>query len=106
MHDYERLVQAVLKIATSIYRCCVCTENPYPNDKEQLQWAGEAWARACQDKGIDIEMDEEHSKLVFPLKDPFARSGMYEHPIIQQLINTMWFRDPHDEGIVYKRYFK
>ncbi|KDQ52227.1 hypothetical protein JAAARDRAFT_138972, partial [Jaapia argillacea MUCL 33604] len=155
IHNYQHLVQSILKVATSHYRCRVSTENPYPNNNDQVKWAAKAWLRACQDKGVDLEMEEEQSKLItaralqvhgelktaacllvvthyglragtdkktinctrklvanlkkglaFAFEDPATRYGMYQHPIIQQLINTMWFQDPHDKGLIYHRYFK
>jgi hypothetical protein len=26
------------------------------------------------------------------------RKGMYQHPIIQKVVNVMWFQNKHDEG--------
>lgn len=33
------------------------------------------------------------------------RKGMYQHPIIQKAINTMWFANKHDEGVSFYAYF-
>ena len=33
------------------------------------------------------------------------RKGMYQHPIIQKAINTMWFANKHDEGVSFYGYF-
>ena len=29
----------------------------------------------------------------------------YRHPIIQEVINIMWFRNKDDDGIVFREYF-
>ncbi|KZT22703.1 hypothetical protein NEOLEDRAFT_1119325 [Neolentinus lepideus HHB14362 ss-1] len=42
----------------------------------------------------------------FIFKDPFTRSGAYMHPIIQSVINEMWFANKNDEGVVYSEYFE
>ena len=33
------------------------------------------------------------------------RRGLYRNPLIQKLINVMWFRNRQDEGVVYDQYF-
>ena len=39
-------------------------------------------------------------------QDPAARTGIYEHPIIQELLNVGWFANKQDEGIIYGTYFR
>ena len=34
------------------------------------------------------------------------RKGMYNHPIIQKAVNTMWFQNKRDEGVVFTEMFK
>jgi hypothetical protein len=34
------------------------------------------------------------------------RKGMYNHPIIQKAINTMWFQNKRDEGVNFTKMFK
>ncbi|KZT21733.1 hypothetical protein NEOLEDRAFT_1072839 [Neolentinus lepideus HHB14362 ss-1] len=34
-----------------------------------------------------------------------ARTGLYQHPIIQALINEMWFANKNDEGVIHGEYF-
>lgn len=33
--------------------------------------------------------------------EPSARSGMYRAPIIQEVIETIYFKSPRDLGVVY-----
>jgi hypothetical protein len=33
------------------------------------------------------------------------RRGIYNHLIIQKVVNKMWFKNKRDEGIVYPDYF-
>ena len=32
-------------------------------------------------------------------------SGLYQHPIIQKIVNRCWFNNSRDEGIVYADLF-
>jgi len=40
------------------------------------------------------------------MQDPATRTGIYEHPIIQELLNITLFANKQDEGIVYAVYFQ
>lgn len=40
------------------------------------------------------------------MQDPKARTGIYESPIIQEIINITWFANKSDEGIEYGAYFQ
>ena len=40
------------------------------------------------------------------MQDPATRTGIYEHPIIQELLNITLFANKQDEGIVYTVYFQ
>ena len=33
------------------------------------------------------------------------RRGLYRNPLIQKLVNVMWFRNRQDEGVTYDKYF-
>ena len=41
-----------------------------------------------------------------PLNGDGPRKGMYNHPIIQRAINTMWFQNKRDEGVLFTEMFK
>jgi len=34
------------------------------------------------------------------------RSGVYQAPIIQKVINSMWFANKRNEGVVFDEYFR
>ncbi|EPQ49844.1 hypothetical protein GLOTRDRAFT_51519 [Gloeophyllum trabeum ATCC 11539] len=61
---------------------------------------GQDGVRALRDK---VEALLDGSTFVF--KDPVGRTGLYQHPIIQALINEMWFANKKDEGIVHSEFF-
>ncbi|KIJ50067.1 hypothetical protein M422DRAFT_160127 [Sphaerobolus stellatus SS14] len=44
------------------------------------------------------------NRIIF--KDFNARQGAYQSPILQQIINAMWFKEPEDEGFIHATYFK
>ncbi|KDQ62843.1 hypothetical protein JAAARDRAFT_188486 [Jaapia argillacea MUCL 33604] len=140
-HDYQQLKRQVFDCAKGHYRCQISTEYPYPGSTEATKWAADCWRRACRDKGIVIEFDDELETLTvarplvesaydlcaavdtqgiacnrdkvlnlkshfsYAYRDPANEMGFCEHPLIQRIINTMWFRDREDEGVVYERYF-
>ena len=33
------------------------------------------------------------------------RKGIYSHPIIQKVVNKMWFKNKRDEGIMFPNFF-
>jgi hypothetical protein len=33
------------------------------------------------------------------------RRGLYRNPLIQKIVNVMWFRNRQDEGVTYRKYF-
>ncbi|KAF8954315.1 hypothetical protein BDZ97DRAFT_1913946 [Flammula alnicola] len=38
--------------------------------------------------------------------DHMKRKGLYKNPLIQKIINTMWFRNRQDEGVIFEGYFR
>jgi hypothetical protein len=62
--DFNPLTQTVIAGAQHYYRCLISAENPYPTNAEEVNWAGMCWRGACQDKGVDIEFDNDFRKLV------------------------------------------
>jgi hypothetical protein len=39
------------------------------------------------------------------IKDTANRTGDFEHPVIQAIVNGAWFRDSNAHGIKFSRYF-
>ena len=44
------------------------------------------------------DMQENH-------EDHTQRRGLYRNPLLQKIINVMWFQNRQDEGVVYNKYF-
>lgn len=154
MQDFKSLVRSVLKDAIGHYRTRLSTEDPYPADTTQEQWAKAAWVKACQNKGVDIPVEEEIIGMItargsqlrgeiktktrplvesayelqapadqkdmiknrdwvaslltrvgFVYRYPKERLQIYEHPVLQSIINAVWFQNPKDEGVKYGEYF-
>ncbi|KAF8874589.1 hypothetical protein BD779DRAFT_1450823, partial [Infundibulicybe gibba] len=145
--DFDDLSKAVLEDAIVDYRAQVCTVEPYPDRLQDRDWAAKVWVKACEERNVRIEFDEDILKLVYystasqvrgqlkticrPLveslyqldnengrrknrekvedlldrisflyKDPKERTGIYRHPIIQAVINKMWFKNKQDDGVI------
>jgi len=45
------------------------------------------------------------TRAAFTYENPTTRSGIYENPVLQRIINEMWFANQKDEGVVYSGYF-
>ncbi|KAF8144660.1 hypothetical protein K438DRAFT_575568 [Mycena galopus ATCC 62051] len=45
------------------------------------------------------------ANLTFTFKDIESRKGIYRHPILQKIVNDMWFANKRDEGPKYPEYF-
>ncbi|KAF8067065.1 hypothetical protein FPV67DRAFT_1417403, partial [Lyophyllum atratum] len=135
--DFDEFTKNILEDAIVSYRAHIRTINPYPSRDEDRGWAGAVWVAACQDRGVQVEFDEDVLKLITarssqtrgqvktlcrPLveslyglagengkranrnKDPAKRTGMYLHPIIQAVVNKMWFKSKTDEGVTHEEY--
>ncbi|KAI5980544.1 hypothetical protein EDD15DRAFT_2121324, partial [Pisolithus albus] len=46
---------------------------------------------------------KEGTNFAFKVKD---RRGFLKAPLIQKIINTMWFANKHDEGVMFPEHFK
>ncbi|KAG2749317.1 hypothetical protein P692DRAFT_20778595 [Suillus brevipes Sb2] len=42
---------------------------------------------------------------IFVFKDPSSKAGIYKTKLLQQGINSMWFLNRSDEGVIYHKYF-
>lgn len=38
-------------------------------------------------------------------QSPASHIGLFEHPIFQEILNSMWFQDTRNEGIKFEKYF-
>jgi hypothetical protein len=63
-HDFEDMGKAILKGAFGHFESRLCTEWPYPDEDQEMQWAQRAWSRASSDKGSDAELRPQALKLV------------------------------------------
>ncbi|KAG1860871.1 hypothetical protein F4604DRAFT_1494679, partial [Suillus subluteus] len=115
----------VLTATTSIYRCLVVTQAPFPEMllimRRTSHVHGELKTKMCVLTALffgfrvsrsmaavkanrDLaESLKEGTSFVF--KDWEMKSGIYKTELIQKAINDMWFANRMDEGILYAKYF-
>jgi hypothetical protein len=43
--------------------------------------------------------------LIYIFQNQEKKKGLYQHPIIQKVVNRCWFNNSRDEGIVYADLF-
>jgi hypothetical protein len=63
-HDYNNLGKAVLSMVQMRYKTYICANWPYLSADQQIEWAKDAWARSCHDKGVDGNLTDNIVKLV------------------------------------------
>ncbi|KAF8963216.1 hypothetical protein BDZ97DRAFT_1758714 [Flammula alnicola] len=52
-----------------------------------------------ENRQLAEELKRNHSGYLY--KNPSKETGLYQHPIIQKIVNKSWFNNPRDEGILY-----
>jgi Domain of unknown function (DUF6532) len=62
--DFDSITKAVLEDAISYYRTQISTVYGYPDRIQDRDWAAAAWVKACKDRGLQIEFDDDILKLV------------------------------------------
>ncbi|OBZ71020.1 hypothetical protein A0H81_09539 [Grifola frondosa] len=62
--DYEPTAQQVLRTVIKIHVGLLSTENPYPDRMQELVFAKQAWAEACEATKIYIEVNTELARMV------------------------------------------
>jgi hypothetical protein len=64
--------KAVLKEAIIAYWALISTAGPYPDKLEDQDLAAGCWVKACEERNIRIEFDEDIIKLACPSLPPNA----------------------------------
>ncbi|KAG1734203.1 uncharacterized protein EDB91DRAFT_1084113 [Suillus paluster] len=127
--DFDEISKEILGTATSIFRCLIVTQAPFPDGVAvEMRLAKEAWHEACKIKGIQVKLTPPAVKMLllhishvcgelktkmrsltsgsaFAFKDWTLKTGIYKSELLQDGINIMWFANRNDEGIVYHKYF-
>lgn len=62
--DFDEMTKSILEDAMSIYRVSICSVEPYPDRLEDRDLAADAWVRACEDRKVRVDFDEDILKLV------------------------------------------
>lgn len=62
--DFDEMTKSILEDAISLYRVIICSLEPFPGRLEDRDLAAEAWVRACEDRKVHIDFNEEIVKLV------------------------------------------
>ncbi|KAG1803341.1 uncharacterized protein BJ212DRAFT_1487052 [Suillus subaureus] len=133
--DFDHITKDVLATTTSIYRCLVVTQAPFPEMLlVETMLAKHAWHEASDITGLTIQLMPSLVKMMtrrtshaswsmttikanhdlaeslkegisFVFKDWEMKTGIYKMELIQKAINDMWFANRSDEGILYAKYF-
>ncbi|KZT22198.1 hypothetical protein NEOLEDRAFT_1181089 [Neolentinus lepideus HHB14362 ss-1] len=96
--DLDESSQEVLDVAIEVYRCRIVTLDPFPSHLSESMSAQVAWETACDIAGTELDFTRDIRKLKLSAT---SHSGIFQHKIIQKLINSMWYRGTQDEGVVY-----
>ena len=62
--DYSGVVKTVLKSSQHYFRCLIFTEDAFPDDDNELEFATRSWTHQCHRRNMDLELDEDQLKLV------------------------------------------
>lgn len=71
--DFDEISKEILVTATSIFRCLIVTQAPFPDGVAvEMRLAKEAWRDACEIKGANVKITPPLVKIVSP---PFLVHG-------------------------------
>jgi len=62
--DYDDVTQEILSTAIAVYRCLICTNTPFPDHSQELEFVTIAWRIACKKMGVKLEVTPELVKMV------------------------------------------
>lgn len=62
--DYAGMVKTILVATQKQYRCMIFTQDAFPSPDVELEFATEAWVMQCKRKNVDLDLDDDHFKLV------------------------------------------
>lgn len=62
--DFDEMTKSILEDAMSKYRVSIAAEEPYPDRVDDRDLAADAWVRACEDRKLRMDFDEDILKLV------------------------------------------
>jgi hypothetical protein len=74
--DFKDGGKSILRGAFGHFESRLCTEWPYPDEDQEIDWAKRAWSRASRDKGVNAELMPQALRLVLLyIIEPFANSN-------------------------------
>ena len=62
--DFNDFSRDLLEDAISYYRASIFTKNAFPERLEDRGEATSAFLKACQDRKVKVELEEDHLKIV------------------------------------------
>lgn len=77
--DFDDVTQEVIALTITIYRCYLSTRNAFPDHAMELAFLREAWAQACRQLNISMELSPTIAKLVCPRHVPFILLTFFRH---------------------------
>jgi len=64
MADFDVFMKDLLEDAMSYYKADINTKNPFPEPLEDRDSATSAFIKACSDRNVQVELEEDHLRLV------------------------------------------
>ncbi|KIJ59639.1 hypothetical protein HYDPIDRAFT_32975 [Hydnomerulius pinastri MD-312] len=62
--DFDKMYASLIHLAVGHYQAILCNVSLYPNDVQRRDWSAEAWVKACREKGVKMDFDEDGYKLI------------------------------------------
>lgn len=72
LRDFKSDIKSALDISMHIYRCLVCTCDPFPTLDQELAMVKEAWEAACKEADLNACLTPDMHRLVRVCKVLFS----------------------------------
>ncbi|KAI6011323.1 hypothetical protein BKA83DRAFT_95383, partial [Pisolithus microcarpus] len=109
---YDDVTQEFMATVIREYHAHLCTQAPMPDHAQETVLLSASWARGCQVTSMNLAQSPQLVKLVSPSYHLFIPSSLltcihpYFAPLIQKIMNMMWFANKHDDGVMFPNHFK
>ncbi|KAI6108114.1 hypothetical protein F5141DRAFT_1064351 [Pisolithus sp. B1] len=110
--DYDNMTQEFMMTAIREYHACLCTKAPMPDHIVEMSLLDASWVQAHKATGVNLDRTLQLAKIVTSRglqhmsADEDGQRGFLKVPLIQKIINTMWFTNKHNDSIRFHKHFK
>ncbi|KAI6010161.1 hypothetical protein EDC04DRAFT_2610307 [Pisolithus marmoratus] len=133
VRDYDDdITQEFMVTVIREYHVCLCAQAPMPDHTQEMLLLNTSWARVFQVTSVNLACTLQLVKLISQSKSAIKKNqalaeelkeGMnftFKHmaaqedgwceflkaPLIQKIMNMMWFANKHDDSITFPNHFK